>query len=45
MWTGDVLAYLRHLSTCPVFRNIYAYRRHNLWGMRDTDEVGQDDSI
>ena len=45
MWIGDVPAYLRHLSTCRVFRDIRAYGCHNLQDMRDTKKVGQDDSI
>ena len=45
VWTGDVSAYFRHLSTCRAFRNICAHGPHNLRGMRDSDKVGQDDSI
>ena len=37
--------YLRHLRTCRVFHDIRAYGRHNLRDMRDSDKVGQDDSI
>ena len=45
MWTGDVPAYLRHLSTCRAFSDIRAYGRRNLQDMRDSNKVGQDDSI
>ena len=45
MWTGDVPAYLRHLSMCRAFRNIRTHGPHNLRGMRDSGKVRQDDSI
>ena len=45
VWTGDVLEYLAHLSTCCVFRNLLSQRHQSLQDIQDDNIMKRDATI